>query len=67
MQPYQERVISEKADLDKRIDNLADFIQDNDIFLDLDEAEQDRMNRQLDIMNDLADVLGERIAAFDED
>ena len=67
MQPFQQRVIEEKAELDKKIDNLAEFIQDDVIYLDLDEAEQDRMNVQLDLMNDLSSVLGERIAAFEED
>ena len=64
MKPYQERVVTEKNQLDQRIENLSDFIRDNDLYLDLPEDEQARMTRLLDVMGEYSDILGERIAAF---
>ncbi len=63
MLPYQERVIAEKSALDQNISSLATFTE-SDIFPTLPEDEQDRLNRQLVIMDDYSAVLGERISAF---
>lgn len=66
MQPHQQRVVDEKADLDGRIPKLREFINgaSRPTFLQLPHDEQRRMLRQLDLMRELSDVLGERIAAF---
>ncbi len=63
MQAYQERVVSEKRELDERGDKLDQFIL-SDRFGTLPAAEQERMKRQLEIMGKYSEVLGERIAAF---
>lgn len=67
MQPFQERVVAEKADLDEKITKLAVFTNPNGpIFPTLPEDEQDRLNRQLTLMSNYSEVLGQRIAAFKE-
>lgn len=43
VQPHQQRVIDEKAALDKNAKALSDFIGLNPVFLTLDAAEQERM------------------------
>lgn len=63
MKPYQERVIAEKRELDERGDKLEQFIL-SDRFSALPAPEQERMKRQLEIMGEYSEVLGERIAAF---
>lgn len=65
MQPYQQRVIDEKAELDDRLAKLQAF-WDNPIFTTLPPAERERLERQSRIMQDYSAVLGERIAAFGE-
>ena len=63
MQPYQQRVVAEKADLDGKISRLADFIG-SDRFVKVDEEERDRMREQLRVMLLYSEILGERIAAY---
>lgn len=64
MKPHQERVVTEKAELDAKRGNLAAFIG-TETHSSLSTAEQGRLRRQLDAMNAYAEVLGERIAAFE--
>jgi len=63
MQPHQQRVIDEKAELDAKMDKLTAFI-DTPIFSSLPAQEQERLVRQLHYMGHYTAVLGERIAAF---
>lgn len=63
MQPHQQRVVDEKADLDAKHTALARFFE-TEIFKNLDEAEQQRLARQIAYMSLYSQVLGERIAAF---
>ena len=63
LQPHQQRVVDEKAELDEKLAKLKAFF-DTDLFKSLDEDEQERMWRQADHMGDYSSVLGERIAAF---
>jgi hypothetical protein len=63
LEPFQERVVAEKADLDIRIEGLRAFLT-TEIFASLDQAEQGRMTQQLSVMRDYSDILGERIRAF---
>ena len=63
MQPHQQRVVDEKQELDEKIGKLMPFLMTS-IFENLDEAEQERMIRQLHLMSGYSEVLGERIAAF---
>ncbi|QJD98645.1 hypothetical protein HH212_00135 [Massilia forsythiae] len=63
MQPHQQRVADEQAELDGRRIKLQAFF-DTTTFASLDEAEQQRMRTQYVAMKALSDILGERIAAF---
>ena len=64
MQPHQERVVTERNDLEHKLDLLNVFIDNSDRFSALDIQEQDRMRRQAYAMRFYSDVLAERIAAF---
>jgi hypothetical protein len=63
IEPYQQRVIDEKRELDEKITKLDAFLN-TATFDALDDAEQNRMNCQEDYMISYSRVLGERIAAF---
>ena len=63
LQPYQQRVVDEKADHDARLSRLTAFIG-SDAFASVAPDEQARLERQRVIMLELSTVLGERIAAF---
>ena len=63
MQPYQQRVIDEKEDLDSKRDRLRAFFG-TDLYRELDPIEQSRLNRQLEAMTLYSNILAERIAAF---
>lgn len=64
MSPHQERVITEKTELDDKRTKLAEFIKSNPVFDELHPQEQLRMHRQLQAMELYSDILGERIEAF---
>lgn len=63
MKPRQERVVTEKTELDAKREKLAAFIG-GDVYRTMDKTEQSRLNRQLEAMTLYATILGERIAAF---
>lgn len=63
-QPYQQRVIDEKTELDIKAKALSDFIGLSELFPKLDPLEQERLKEQNDIMWQYSEVLGERIKAF---
>lgn len=63
MQPYQQRVVEEKKQLDERLDALQVFFA-GDIFPELDISERSRLSRQSVAMQGYSDILAERIAAF---
>ena len=63
MQPYQQRVVDEKDELDEKLYALESFI-DSPKFLELDRGERQRLARQAVLMTQYSDVLGERIEAF---
>ena len=62
--PFQQRVIEEKDQNDKRLEALGLFITSNPIFQTLDQEEQKRLKRQHELMTELSSVLGERIQNF---
>ena len=65
LQPHQQRVVDEHADLLERLRKLRAFIGDEKgLFRQLDDAERHRLMHQEDVMTELATVLAERIAAF---
>jgi hypothetical protein len=63
LQPHQQRVVTEKAELDEKLAKLLAFFQ-TPIFAGLSEAEQTRLRNQARFMDGYSAVLGERIAAF---
>lgn len=63
LQPHQQRVVEEKTELDNKLISLGDFCN-TPIFAGLDQAEQERLNRQFLIMLLYAQVLKESIADF---
>ena len=63
LQPHQQRVVDEKADLDEKLVKLLAF-HGTETFADLPEEEQDRLIRQSVAMTNYSAVLGERIVAF---
>jgi hypothetical protein len=64
MQPYQQRVVTEKEELDTKISSLMTFAKSQAFDQTVPEAEQRRMLRQLVVMQDYSRILGERIDAF---
>lgn len=66
MQPHQQRVVSEKAELDEKIEKLHWF-RHSAMYATLPESERSRLTRQYCHMKDYSNVLGERIAAFPQE
>jgi len=64
MEPHQERIVAEKSELDNKIQNLTNFLTNDETRAKIGDAEQDRMQRQLDCMSAYSGILGERIDAF---
>lgn len=62
--PHQQRVVDEKAELDKKAHALSQFIGTSPIFETIDAEEQERLKEQNDIMWQYSEILGKRIAAF---
>nr|WP_300312793.1 hypothetical protein [Halomonas sp.] len=63
MQPHQERVVTEKEELDAKISALDSFLG-GQVFASLDVGEQDRLVRQHKYMTQYSSVLSERISNF---
>lgn len=63
MQPHQQRVVDEKADLDTKIIMLSNF-RYTPTYDALDEKEKELLSRQLFCMTTYSMILKERIAAF---
>ena len=63
MQLHQQRVADEKTELDNKREKLTQFFG-TEIFSKLPEDEALRLNKQVAIMADYSNILGERIAAF---
>jgi hypothetical protein len=66
MQPHQERVVTEKKELDEKLEKLLAFIGAGrgPIFLKLFTEEQQRLTTQARIMKEYSDILADRINAF---
>lgn len=64
MQPHQDRVVTEKKELDEKLDKLKAFIETNPIFKTLPQTEQLLLNRQYDAMAEYSHILGQRINGF---
>lgn len=65
MQPHQERVVTEKRELDEKLAKLTAFTtMQNATYAGLDRAEQARLIQQREVMKEYSEILGARIAAF---
>lgn len=64
MQPFQQRVVDEKRELDAKLASLREFIDRSPKFHEVDESERERLERQASLMRRYSEVLGERIGAF---
>jgi transcription termination factor NusB len=60
---WQQRVLSEQAELDAKIENLREFIGAKE-FDKLEQTDQDLLRRQLNVMTAYTVTLGQRIARF---
>jgi hypothetical protein len=63
MQPHQQRVVDEKAELSDKLEKLLKFF-DGSIYSSLPPEEQSRLSRQSLIMQLYEQVLEERIGNF---
>ncbi len=63
MAPHQQRVVTEKTELEEKLFKL-DAFRKTEFFAKLAPEEQGRLNRQHSIMEQYSQVLTERIAAF---
>lgn len=61
---HQQRVLDEEREVEIRRSKLADFIKSNPAFSSVDPAEQDRLRKQLIIMQWYVEILRERIGNF---
>ena len=57
-------MIFEFEDLADRLGRLREFVRNSPVFGTLPEAEQNRLLRQCDLMQELSGVLQDRIQAF---
>jgi len=69
LQPHEQRVFDENADLIVKIFKLAEFIDSNEfdsneLFRSLDSVDQQLLVNQLYIMNRYSDILEARITGF---
>jgi hypothetical protein len=64
LQPFQQRVVEEKRQLDDKFGKIADFIQSSPAFLQLDAANQSLLLRQQSIMAQYSEIRAARIKLF---
>jgi hypothetical protein len=66
MQPHQERVVTEKQDLDEKLAKLKAFclVPGNKIFDGLSAADKELLLAQHSVMEKYSEILHKRIAAF---
>lgn len=62
MQPFQKRVVEEKAELDGRLEKLNEFLKDPKFEVDAEEMK--RLKNQASVMQTYSRILRDRIAAF---
>ena len=65
MQDFQQRVVTEKAELDEKLENLCLFCCYGRTFETLPLMERERLNQQRHVMTSYSAILGARIAAFE--
>lgn len=63
MQPYQQRVVDERAELEDKISKLAAF-RKTDLHKSLDAVDRELLKQQFRAMMRYSNILGERIVRF---
>lgn len=63
MEAYQQRVVEEKRELDSKRDKLTEFLKSPNR-TKVSQDEQDRLTRQLAVMDVYSNILAERIVHF---
>jgi hypothetical protein len=63
MEAYQQRVVEEKRELDIKRDKLTEFLKSPNR-IKVPQDEQDRLTRQLAVMEVYSGILAERITHF---
>jgi hypothetical protein len=63
MQPFQDRVVDEKLELDDKLSRLNGFLSSPG-FASLPDEEKKRLDRQREVMHEYSEILRSRIAAF---
>jgi hypothetical protein len=63
LQPHQERVVTERAELAEKINKLEKFL-DGAVFVSLESEERVRLAKQFAIMKAYLEILDQRITAF---
>ena len=64
MEDFQQRVVTEKEELDAKIVKLEAFVNNEEKYGALDEDAQNLLEEQLDVMQQYSNILDERIKAF---
>lgn len=64
LQPYQQRVSDEKAELEKKAKALSEFIGTNPLFEKLDSTDKELMRSQCEVMWEYIEILAKRIERF---
>ena len=64
LRPHEQRVVTEKAELDSRIEKLHAFIADSPVYKALAEEDRILLLNQEGAMTVLSRILGQRIARF---
>lgn len=64
LQPHQQRVVDEKAELDDRLGKLDVFITSNPVFGKLSDKDQELLTAQRGAMQEYSDILSQRIDLF---
>ena len=64
MQPYEQRVLDEKRDLDDKLEKITNFIEQSPVFKRLDAFDCSLFTQQREAMLRYSIILGERIARF---
>lgn len=63
MQPHQQRVIDEKAELDGKREKLRDFLH-TDIYANLSDGEREDLQAQHTVMEHYSGILESRVSRF---
>jgi hypothetical protein len=66
MQAFQERVVVEKSDLDKKLESLKSFLL-SETYRELSDDEQKLLRQQISVMDLYSDILEKRILMFPND